>query len=92
MTAADPFAPDEIVGTLNATSPTSIDDDVAAAFNLVLIERSVLELTGDRLVRYRIPDGRDMLWGMGTGGLLGLLVCALIIAALAKYLFFDNRT
>ncbi len=60
LTAADPFAPDEIVGTLNATSPTSIDDDVAAAFNLVLIERSVLELTGDRLVRYRIPDGRDV--------------------------------
>jgi hypothetical protein len=41
-----------------------------------------------------MPDGSMMLgmWGTGTGGLLGLLVCALIIAALAKYLFFDNRT
>jgi hypothetical protein len=39
----------------------------------------------------QIPDG-SMMSGMGTGGLLGLLVCALIIAALAKYLVFDNRT
>ena len=37
-------------------------------------------------------DGSSMMWGMGTGGLLGLLVCALVIAALAKYLFFDNRS
>ena len=39
----------------------------------------------------QMPDG-SMMWGMGTGGLLGLLVCALVIAALAKYLFFDNRS
>ena len=39
----------------------------------------------------QMPDG-SMMWGMGTGGLIGLLVCALVIAALAKYLFFDNRS
>lgn len=60
VTAADVFVPDEIVGTVGGTTPTSIDDEVAAAFNLVLIERAVLALTGDRLVRYRIPDGRDV--------------------------------
>jgi hypothetical protein len=38
----------------------------------------------------QIPDG-SMMWGMGTGGLLGLLICALIIAALVKYLFYDRR-
>jgi hypothetical protein len=36
------------------------------------------------------PDG-SMMWGMGAGGLIGLLVCGLIIAALVKYLFFDSR-
>jgi hypothetical protein len=36
----------------------------------------------------QIPDG-SMMWGMSAGGLLGLLVCALIIAALVKYVFFQ---
>jgi len=31
----------------------------------------------------------DWMWGMGTGGLLGLIVVALVIAALVKYVFFD---
>jgi hypothetical protein len=38
----------------------------------------------------QMPDS-SMMWGMGAGGLLGLLVCALIIAALVKYLFFNAR-
>lgn len=29
-----------------------------------------------------------MLWGMGLGHLLGLVVVALVIAALVKYVFF----
>jgi len=29
-----------------------------------------------------------MMWGMGLGGLLGLLVLLLVIAALVKYIFF----
>lgn len=29
-----------------------------------------------------------MMWGMGWGGLLALLVLVLIIAALVKYIFF----
>lgn len=29
-----------------------------------------------------------ILWGMGSGHLLGVLVVALVIAALIKYLFF----
>ena len=33
-----------------------------------------------------MPDG--MLWGMGFGHLLGLVVIALVIAALVKYVFF----
>lgn len=60
VTAADVFVSDEVVGTLGRTTPTGLDEDVAAAFNLVLVERAVLALTGERLVRYRIPDGRDV--------------------------------
>lgn len=33
-----------------------------------------------------MSDG--MMWGMGTGGLIGLALLVLIIAALVKYLFF----
>lgn len=29
-----------------------------------------------------------MSWGMGFGGLLGLVIAVLIIAALVKYVFF----
>lgn len=32
--------------------------------------------------------GDDWIWGMGLGHLLGLIVIALIIAALVKYVFF----
>lgn len=36
-------------------------------------------------------DGSSMMWGMGSGGLLILLLVVLGIAALAKYLFSNNR-
>lgn len=29
-----------------------------------------------------------MMWGMGLGGLLGLAIAVLVIAALVKYVFF----
>lgn len=32
--------------------------------------------------------GGGMMWGMGLGGLLGLAVFVLVIAALIKYVFF----
>lgn len=36
-------------------------------------------------------DG-TMMWGMGSGGLLMMLLVALAIAALVKYLFFSGRS
>jgi hypothetical protein len=30
----------------------------------------------------------DMMWGMGTGGLIALAVLVLVVAALIKYVFF----
>lgn len=30
----------------------------------------------------------DMGWGMGLGGLLGIVVLLLVVAALVKYVFF----
>jgi hypothetical protein len=33
-------------------------------------------------------DGTAMMWGMGFGHLIGLIVLILIIAALVKYVFF----
>jgi hypothetical protein len=34
-----------------------------------------------------VMDG-GMMWGMGLGALIALVVVALVIAALVKYLFF----
>jgi len=36
-------------------------------------------------------DGSSMMWGMGLGGLLILVLVVLGVAALAKYLFFNKR-
>ncbi len=36
-------------------------------------------------------DGNSMMWGMGWGGAIFVLVLILCVAALAKYLFFDKR-
>lgn len=39
-----------------------------------------------------IVDGSSsMMWGMGWGGLLVAMLVVLGIAALTKYLFFNNR-
>jgi hypothetical protein len=40
---------------------------------------------------YDMMNG-GMMWGMGWGGLLGVVVVVLAIAALAKYLFFNSRS
>lgn len=32
--------------------------------------------------------GGPMMWGMGLAGIIGMIVIALVIAALIKYLFF----
>jgi hypothetical protein len=36
----------------------------------------------------QMMDG-GMMWGMGLGGLIALIVLVLIIAALVKYVFFS---
>lgn len=36
----------------------------------------------------RMMDGTGMMWGMGIGSALGLIVLILVIAALVKYVFF----
>lgn len=36
-------------------------------------------------------NGYSGMWGMGSGGLLTLVVVVLAAAALAKYLFFNKR-
>jgi hypothetical protein len=35
-------------------------------------------------------NGAGMMWGMGLFGLLLIVVLGLAVAALIKYLFFDN--
>lgn len=42
-------------------------------------------------VQGMIDGSGSMMWGMGWGGLLVAVLVALGIAALAKYLFFNNR-
>lgn len=58
LTTADVLVPAEIVATLPSATPQSIEDDVARDFNLVLLQRTDIALTSERLIRYRIPDGR----------------------------------
>ncbi len=38
-----------------------------------------------------MDGGGSMMWGMGWGGLLILVLVVLGVAALAKYLFSSNR-
>ena len=36
----------------------------------------------------QMMDGGGMIWGMGLGSLIALILLVLIIAALVKYVFF----
>jgi hypothetical protein len=55
-----PFVPDEVLVTMAPATPPAVDDQVAAAYGLQLLSRDTLDLIGQRLVRYRIPDGRPV--------------------------------
>ena len=35
-------------------------------------------------------NGNSMMWGMGTGGLILIILAILCVAALVKYLFFNK--
>ena len=52
------FVPDEILFTVAASTPESIENDVAQRFNLQVLERTQLALINQRVVRLRIPDSR----------------------------------
>lgn len=52
------FVPDEVLISLPLASPQSLEDDVAQAFNLTILERTAMSLVDQRLVRLRIPDSR----------------------------------
>lgn len=60
LSAADIVVPAEIVATLPDATPQAVEDDVARTFNLVLVERLDIALIAERLVRYRIPDQRNV--------------------------------
>lgn len=53
-----PFVPDEVLAVIAVATPESVEMDAAARFNLVILERSTLPLLSQRVVRFRIPDGR----------------------------------
>lgn len=55
-----PFVPDEVLVTMTPATPPAVDDQVAAAYGLQVLSRDTLALIGQRLVRYRIPDGRTV--------------------------------
>jgi subtilisin family serine protease len=50
--------PDEVLAVFSASTPETIEVAVAARFSLVLLERTTLPLLDQRVVRFRIPDGR----------------------------------
>jgi hypothetical protein len=45
----------------------------------------------ERMMNEVMNGGGSMMWGMGWGGLLVVVLVVLGIAALAKYMFFDKR-
>ncbi len=72
-TATDVTVRAEVVAVLPASAPTAIEEEVARTFNLVLIERISLTLTGERLIRFRIPDTRtvdEVVSALGSDGRL----------------------
>lgn len=54
------FVPDEVLVTMAPATPPAVDDQVAATYGLQVLSRDTLGLIGQRLVRYRIPDGRPV--------------------------------
>lgn len=60
LQSLDTFVPDEVLITVSSTAPQSLEDDVAQAFNVVILERTPLPLIDARLVRLRIPDSRTV--------------------------------
>jgi subtilisin family serine protease len=57
---APELVPDEVLFTVPETEPQTLEDTIAAAFSLEVIERQPLVLLGARIVRLRIPDQRDV--------------------------------
>jgi hypothetical protein len=60
VAALDEYVADEVLVTVARNQPQSIDDAIAQAHGLQLLERLDLALIDTRVVRYRITDGRDV--------------------------------
>lgn len=58
IAATDLFVADEIVALAAAGATAGTGSDVARDFGLILLGETAITLTGDRLLRFRIPDGR----------------------------------
>lgn len=58
--ATDVFVVDEVVALAAPGASATTGSDVARDFGLVLIDETAVALTGDRVLRFRIPDGRDV--------------------------------
>ncbi len=54
------FVADEVLITVSTAALPQLEADVAQAFNVAVVERIALPLIDARLVRLRIPDGRDV--------------------------------
>lgn len=54
------FVADEILITVPTAALPQLEMDVAAAFNVAIVERVPLPMIDARLVRLRIPDGRSV--------------------------------
>ncbi len=58
--ATDVFVADEIIALAVTGATATVGIDVARDFGLVLLDETDVALTGDRVLRFRIPDGRDV--------------------------------
>ncbi len=54
------FVADEVLITISTSALPQIEADLAQSYNVVIVERVPLPLIDARLVRMRIPDGRNV--------------------------------
>jgi hypothetical protein len=72
-------------------APAALPQRFFTGKQLRLLKDQRSSIYRERMMNEVMNGGGSMMWGMGWGGLLVVVLVVLGIAALAKYMFFDKR-